>query len=204
MSESESPGEVNQVSRTPTPNASQMSPATSTPFSTPGGTPTGPLFPEFTSFQTPTPSRSGVPSPQIGVANTPERVDLTPEGVARHFLQLRSLLNQHVSQEREKGVRIRLDYDDPEPTLSPGPPPFPFAASQPSSSRFEAGPSVTCQPFNPTPNAYGRPSPTAFPLFTSQPGVTSAPLGHETTFEQLWHSPAPNVPPLFPPHGNKP
>ncbi|KAJ0934809.1 hypothetical protein HanRHA438_Chr03g0111831 [Helianthus annuus] len=170
-----------------------MSLATSTPLSTPGGTPTGTMFLEFTSFQTTTPSRSEVPSPQVGVMNTLERVDLTPKGVARHFLQLRFLLNQHVSQEREKGVGIRLDYDEPEPSLSPGPPPLPFTGSRPNTSHFEAGPSVTSQPFNPTPHAYGRPSPVVFPLLTSQPAVTGTLLGHETTFEQLWQSPASSV-----------
>ena len=116
MSESGSPGEVNQIPNTSTPGSGLAHTTITTPFSTPGSTP------EFLTFNTPTPSRSGAPSPNVGVSDTPARVELTPEGVANNFLELRSLLNQHVNREREKGVRIRLDYDEPEPTLSPGPP----------------------------------------------------------------------------------
>ncbi|XP_035843947.1 uncharacterized protein LOC118490420 [Helianthus annuus] len=120
MSESGSPGEVNQVPNTSTPGASQAHATTPASFSTPGGTP------EFLTFSTPTPSRSGVPSPNVGVTSAPSHVELTPEGVANNFLELRSLLNQYVSRERDKRVRIHLDYDEPEPALSPGPPIPPF------------------------------------------------------------------------------
>ena len=113
---------MNQVPNTSTPGASQAHATTPASFSTLGGTP------EFLTFSTPTPSRSGVPSPNVGVTSAPLHVELTLEGVANNFLELRSLLNQYVSRERDKGVRIRLDYDEPEPTLSPGPPIPPFAS----------------------------------------------------------------------------
>ncbi|XP_021995690.1 uncharacterized protein LOC110892858 [Helianthus annuus] len=148
---------------------------------------------EFLTFQTPTPSRSGVPSPNVRASNTPSRVDLTPKGVANNFLELRSLLNQYVSKERDKGVRIRLDYDEPEPSLSHGPPSLPFASSQPAVSRNEAGPSNP--PPNPNPYLYTRSDPTSFPLFSSQPVATGAPLGHELTLDQLLQSPVTSLPP---------
>ncbi|XP_021990936.1 uncharacterized protein LOC110887667 [Helianthus annuus] len=180
MSESESPGEVNQVLNTSTPGTSRTHVAIPTSFSTPGSTP------EFLTFNTPTPSRSGVPSPNVGVSDTPTRVELTPEGVANNFLELRSFLNQYVNRERDKGVRIRLDYDEPEPTLSPGPPVPPFI------SRDEAGPS---HPPNPNPYLSARPNPTAYPLFSSQPVASGAPLGHELTLDQLLQSPVTSIPP---------
>ncbi|XP_022007615.1 putative uncharacterized protein DDB_G0290521 [Helianthus annuus] len=193
MSDSESPGEVNQVPRTSTPNTSQTPVAIPTSLSTPGSTPTGATYPEFLTLQTPTPSRSGVPSPNVGAFNTPSRIDLTPKGVANNFLELRSLLNQHVNRERDKGVRIRLDYDEPEPSLSPGPPPLPFATSQPTTSRNEAGSSNP--PPNLNPYLYTRSDPTSFPLFSSQPIATDAPLGHELTLDQLLQSPVSSLPP---------
>ncbi|XP_021979626.1 uncharacterized protein LOC110875730 [Helianthus annuus] len=126
------------------------------------------------------------PFPNVGVSDTPARVELTPEGVANNFLELRSLLNQYVSRERDKGVRIRLDYDEPEPTLSPGPPIPPFT------SRDEAGPS---NPPNPNPYLSARPNPTVHPLFSSQPAASGAPLGHELTLDQLLQSPVTSLPP---------
>ncbi|KAJ0601430.1 putative retrotransposon gag domain-containing protein [Helianthus annuus] len=187
MSESGSSGEVNQVPNTSTPGTSQVHVAIPTSFSTLGSTP------EFLTFSTPTPSRSGVPSPNIGVSSTPSHVELTPELVANNFLELRPLLNQYVSRERDKGVRIRLDYDEPEPTLSPGPPIPPFANSQSLVSRDEAGPSNPTP--NPNPYLSARPNPTAYPLFSSQPATNGAPLGHELTLDQLLQSPVTSLPP---------
>ena len=160
MSESGSPGEVNQIPNTSTPGSGQAHTTITTPFSTPGSTP------EFLTFNTPTPSRSGAPSPNVGVSDTPARVELTPEGVAHNFLELRSLLNQHVNREREKGVRIRLDYDEPEPTLSPGPPLPPFV------TRGEAGPS---NPSNPHPYLSTMTNPTVHPILSSQPITSGTP-----------------------------
>ncbi|XP_022040361.1 extensin-like [Helianthus annuus] len=193
MSEGESPGEVNQIPRASTPSTSQTPVVMPTSFSTPGSTPTGATYPEFLSFQTPTPSRSGVPSPNVGATNTPTRIDLTPEGVTNNFLQLRSLLNHYVNRERDKEVRIRLDYDETEPSLSPGPPVLPFTSSQPATSRNEAGPSHP--PPNPSPYTFTRPDPTFFPLFSSQPAATGAPLGHELTLDQLLQSQIASLPP---------
>ncbi|XP_022018983.1 uncharacterized protein LOC110919011 [Helianthus annuus] len=179
MSESGSPGEVNQVPNTSTPGSSQAHVAIPTSFSTPRSTP------EFLTFNTPTPSRSGVPSPNVGVTDTPTRIELTPEGVANNFLELRSLLNQYVNKERDKGVRIRLDYDEPEPTLSPGPPIPPFT------TRNEAGPS---NPPNPIPYLSTMVNPTTHPRFSSQPVMSGAPLGHELTLDQLLQSPVTSLP----------
>ncbi|XP_022019949.1 cell surface glycoprotein 1-like [Helianthus annuus] len=179
MSENGSPGEVNQVPNTSTPGSSQAHVAIPTSFSTPGSTP------EFLTFNTPTPSRSGVPSPNVGVTDTPTRIELTPEGVANNFLELRTLLNQYVNKEKDKGVRIRLDYDEPEPTLSPGPPIPPFTV------RNDAGPS---NPPNPVPYLSTMTNPTTRPLFSSQPVTSGAPLGHEMTLDQLLHSPISSFP----------
>ena len=114
MSEAESPGEVNQVTRTPPPSSGQETPAAVSIFSTPGASSTGPMLLGFSPYRTPDPSISGAPSLNAGMTDTPERIDLTLEGVSRNFLRLRQLLNQHVSQEKEKGIRVRLDYDEPE------------------------------------------------------------------------------------------
>ncbi|KAJ0462864.1 hypothetical protein HanHA300_Chr14g0508781 [Helianthus annuus] len=179
MSECGSPGEVNQVPNTSTPGSSQAHVAIPTSFSTPGSTP------EFLTFNTPTPSRSGVPSPNVGVTDTPTRIELTPEGVANNFLELRSLLNQYVNKEKDKGVRIRLDYDEPEPTLSPGPPIPPFT------TRNEVGPSY---PPNPVPYLSTMANPTTHPLFSSQPVRSGAPLSHELTLDQLLLSPVKSFP----------
>jgi len=133
-------------------------------------------------------------SPLPDLAQTPQRTDLTPEGVERNFLQLRSLLNQYVMKERDKGVRLRLDYDEEEEvSLSPGPPP-PLTTTygrRPSPRNSNAGPSNTF-----TASRYeARSSPTAFPLFTTQAATTGAPLGHEVTLDQLLQSPIASVPP---------
>ena len=146
MSDPESQEEVNQLP----PSTDQTSPARSVSFSTPGGTPAGtqspPAHAASANLQTPPPTRSGVMSPLPDLAQTPHRIDLTPEGVERNFLQLRSLLNQYVMRERDKGVRLRLDYDEEEEiSLSPIPPP-PLTATygrRPSPRNNNAGPSNT-------------------------------------------------------------
>ena len=90
-----------------------------------------------------------------------------------------------MSKEREKGIRIRLDYDEPEPTLSPGPPQPPFT------TRSEAGPS---NPSNPHPYLSTMTNPTVHPILSSQPIASGTPLGHELTLDQLLQSPVTSCP----------
>lgn len=61
-------------------------------------------FQDHQSFRTPSLTRAVRPSPK-------DTVDLTPEGVRRHFLKLREVMNDYVQEERSNGVTVRLDYN---------------------------------------------------------------------------------------------
>ncbi|KAK1432610.1 hypothetical protein QVD17_09508 [Tagetes erecta] len=125
-------------------------------------------------FHTPSPSRMGLSSPRDDLFFPVEKVDLTPEGVRRHFLQLRELMNGYVSEERAKGVRVRLAYgDESEITLAPLPPPFDSTTS-PSTSRWT--PRETCS--RPVERANQETS----------PAIT--PRNLELTMDQVFHQPS--------------
>src|ERR1043165_837019 len=81
-----------------------------------------PSLGDMLNFQTPPSSRAVNSSPRDDLVFPVERMDITPEGVRRNFLQLRDLLNGYVREERSRGVRVRLSYDEePVVTLSPNP-----------------------------------------------------------------------------------
>ncbi|KAK1432095.1 hypothetical protein QVD17_08986 [Tagetes erecta] len=64
------------------------------------------MFYSVSSFRIPS------PSPRTDTLLSVARINLTPEGVKRNFLQLRELLNDYAREERLKGVRVRLDYEN--------------------------------------------------------------------------------------------
>ncbi|KAK1424787.1 hypothetical protein QVD17_20125 [Tagetes erecta] len=137
-----------------------------------------PSLQDLQTFHTPSPSRVGLSSPRDDYFFPVEKVDLTPEGVRRHFLQLRELMNGYVSEERAKGVRVRLAYgDEPEITLSPPPPPFDSTTS-PSTSRW-------------TPReAPNRP----VDRVNQETSPTLAPRNLELTMDQVFHQPSVSPP----------
>src|ERR1043165_1589107 len=99
-----------------------------------------PSLGDMLNYQTPPASRAVYSSPRDDVLLPIERMDITPEGVRRNFLQLRDLLNGYVREERSRGVKIRLSYDEePTVTLSPSPPLWGTTTS-PTTQRIETSP----------------------------------------------------------------